>query len=298
MRSRSRRVASIGPVSISTGSTPTRHWSTTRARGRSPSSRARAAVVSKHRGRAVGDLRRRCPRCARRPRGRRASASPALRATSRAVLRRARRDGSCRSACLPRRRRARRSAATSRSNRPSAQARCARCCDSSPNCVGVGAGDAPLVGDALGAFELRRELVVVAVRRGASAGRSRRAPPRRAGRGSSTRRRTTSATSTTPAATSAAARLVACCDDPHWLSTVVAATSSGSPALSQARPRDVERLLADLAHAAADDLADLQRVDAGAVDRPPAAPRRAGRRDAPWRARRCGDRAALGPLRR
>ena len=32
--------------------------------------------------------------------------------------------------------------------------------------VGVGAGDAPLVGDALGAFELRRELVVLAVRRG------------------------------------------------------------------------------------------------------------------------------------
>ena len=36
VRSSRRRVASIGPVSISTGSTPTRHWSTMRARGRQP----------------------------------------------------------------------------------------------------------------------------------------------------------------------------------------------------------------------------------------------------------------------
>ena len=39
-----------------------------------------------------------------------------------------------------------------------------------------------------------------------------------------------------------------------------------------AQPRgagDVERLLADLAHAAADDLADLERVDAGPLDRGP-----------------------------
>jgi hypothetical protein len=36
------------------------------------------------------------------------------------------------------------------------------------------------------------------------------------------------------AATSAVARLVACCDEPHWVSTVVAATVSGSPAVSQA----------------------------------------------------------------
>src|SRR5919112_1242554 len=42
------------------------------------------------------------------------------------------------------------------------------------------------------------------------------------------------ATSTAPAPTSEAARLVACCDDPHWLSTVVAATERGSPAVSQA----------------------------------------------------------------
>ena len=42
------------------------------------------------------------------------------------------------------------------------------------------------------------------------------------------------AASTTPAATNEVARFVACCDDPHWVSTVVAAVPSGSPALSQA----------------------------------------------------------------
>src|ERR687897_1410033 len=41
------------------------------------------------------------------------------------------------------------------------------------------------------------------------------------------------ATSTAPEPTSEAARLVACCDDPHWLSTVVAATDRGNPAVSQ-----------------------------------------------------------------
>ena len=42
------------------------------------------------------------------------------------------------------------------------------------------------------------------------------------------------ALSTTPDATSEYARLVACCDDPHCASTVVAATSIGSPAVSHA----------------------------------------------------------------
>ena len=41
------------------------------------------------------------------------------------------------------------------------------------------------------------------------------------------------ATSTVPEATSAYARLVACWEEPHWESTVVAATSRGSPAVSQ-----------------------------------------------------------------
>jgi hypothetical protein len=42
------------------------------------------------------------------------------------------------------------------------------------------------------------------------------------------------ATSTTPEPTRLVARLVACWDEPHWVSTVVAAVVSGSPALSQA----------------------------------------------------------------
>jgi hypothetical protein len=43
-----------------------------------------------------------------------------------------------------------------------------------------------------------------------------------------------SATSTAPAPTREAARFVACWLDPHWVSTVVAATDSGRPAVSQA----------------------------------------------------------------
>ena len=76
-----------------------------------------------------------------------------------------------------------------------------------------------------------------------------------------------SATSTTPAFTSVAARLVACCDEPHWASTVVAATSSGMPADEPRGAGDVERLLADLAHAAADELADLVGIDPRPLDR-------------------------------
>ena len=41
-------------------------------------------------------------------------------------------------------------------------------------------------------------------------------------------------TSAAPEAMRPAPRLVACCDEPHWLSTVVAATVSGSPAVSHA----------------------------------------------------------------
>ena len=42
------------------------------------------------------------------------------------------------------------------------------------------------------------------------------------------------ATSTTPEAISEVAKLVACWLEPHWVSTVVAAVSSGSPAESHA----------------------------------------------------------------
>ena len=58
---------------------------------------------------------------------------------------------------------------------------------------------------------------------------------------------------------------MACCDDPHWLSTVVAATERGRPAVSQA----VRVTLKDCSPAwvtqPPDDLADLGRVDAGAT---------------------------------
>ena len=46
LRSSSCAVAGIGPVSIITGSTPTVVWSTIRARGVTPSSLARSAVIS------------------------------------------------------------------------------------------------------------------------------------------------------------------------------------------------------------------------------------------------------------
>ncbi len=75
-----------------------------------------------------------------------------------------------------------------------------------------------------------------------------------------------SATSTTPEPTSDVARLVACWLEPHWVSTVVLATLSGRPGGQPGRAADVERLLADLADAAGDDLADLGGVDAVALD--------------------------------
>ena len=58
------------------------------------------------------------------------------------------------------------------------------------------------------------------------------------------------------------ARLVACWLDPHWVSTVVAAVGQRQAGGEPGGAGDVEGLLADLADAAADDLADLGRVDA------------------------------------
>ena len=57
MRSRILAVAGIGPSSIFTGSQPTVVWSTIRARGVRPSSSAFSARHQQHRGGAVGDLR-------------------------------------------------------------------------------------------------------------------------------------------------------------------------------------------------------------------------------------------------
>jgi hypothetical protein len=69
-----------------------------------------------------------------------------------------------------------------------------------------------------------------------------------------------------PAPIMPAASVVACWLEPHWLSTVVAATSRGESLREPRRARDVERLLPHLRHAAADDLPDLPWVDAGTLD--------------------------------
>jgi hypothetical protein len=64
------------------------------------------------------------------------------------------------------------------------------------------------------------------------------------------------ATSTTPEPTSDVARLVACWLEPHCVSTVVLAVER-QPGRQPRGAGDVEALLADLAHAATDHLADL-----------------------------------------
>ena len=74
------------------------------------------------------------------------------------------------------------------------------------------------------------------------------------------------ATSTTPEPISDAARPVACWLEPHCVSTVVAAVVEREPGREPRGAGDVERLLAGLADAAADDLLDLGRVDTGPVD--------------------------------
>ena len=90
--------------------------------------------------------------------------------------------------------------------------------------VGVVAGDAPLVGDALGALELRGELVLREVRLRDRTAEARRSALEPIGTRLMTSTPQATATSTTPAPTRPVARLVACCDEPHWVSTVVAAT--------------------------------------------------------------------------
>ena len=49
-------MASIGPVSMSTGSVPTRHWSAIRAAGSQAELAGPVGGHEQHRGRAVGDL--------------------------------------------------------------------------------------------------------------------------------------------------------------------------------------------------------------------------------------------------
>ena len=74
------------------------------------------------------------------------------------------------------------------------------------------------------------------------------------------------ATSTTSLPTSDVARLVACWLDPHCVSMRGRRGREREAGRQPRRAGDVEALLADLADAAADDLADLGRVDAGAFD--------------------------------
>ena len=74
------------------------------------------------------------------------------------------------------------------------------------------------------------------------------------------------ATSWTPEAISAAAKLIACWAEPHWRSTVVAGRLDRQAGLEPGVAADVERLLAELLHAAGDDVLDLRRVDPGALD--------------------------------
>ena len=72
--------------------------------------------------------------------------------------------------------------------------------------------------------------------------------------------------SAVPLITACAAKCTACCDEPHWRSTVVPGTSSGSPADEPARAGDVAGLRADRVDAAEHDVVDRGRVDVGALD--------------------------------
>ncbi len=69
-----------------------------------------------------------------------------------------------------------------------------------------------------------------------------------------------------PVAMRPATRWLACCALPHWQSTLVAPTCSGSPAISQGLPGDVVGLLAVLGDATADHLLDAAGVDSGLLD--------------------------------
>ena len=69
-----------------------------------------------------------------------------------------------------------------------------------------------------------------------------------------------------PAWTPCAAKWIACWDEPHWRSTDVPGTSTGKPGGEPAVACDVDALLADLADATGDDVVDLKRVDAAALD--------------------------------
>ena len=192
--------------------------------------------------------------------------------------------------------RARRPARPRARSGPRPRPRCARCCDCETEPVAVVAGDAPLVGDAFGALELRRQLVVLACTTSASGGRSRPAPPRRAAPAHIDSTPQTSATSTTPAFTSVGREVRRLLRRAALRSRRCGRDREREARAEPRGARDVERLLADLAHAAADDLTDERGIDARPFDRGLLHTGRAGRRDARSRDRRCacpsGDRTA------
>ena len=215
----------------------------------------------------------------------------------RAGPRRARPGGWCRWACPRRRRRARRPARPGHRSGPRPR-RWRPLLRGQAERAGVGAGDAPPVGDALGALELRGELVAAEVGLGMgtpSPSLRDEFEPMGTRDMSSTPQAT--ATSTTPEPTRLVATLVACCEEPHWVSTVVAAVVSGRPALSHAvRPMLNDCSPTWLTHPVTTWPTSAGRCPSGPPARSPRWP--AARPGARSTARRCGGRRGSGRLRR
>ena len=292
-------MASIGPVSISTGSTADQAGVDDpgpRPRGRAPRPSRRWSAARRRRRRRSAT---RCRRCGRRPRGRRASAWPASRAWSRAGPRRGRRGG-CVPVGLPSSSRSgastgddlgveaalgpglRRPAAGTRRPNASVSSRvmphfsamrsAPSNCDVNSYCGEVGLGDRPCR-VALAEFEPDRH------------------PAHdldAAGDGDVDDAGADQAGGEVGGLLGRAA---------------LAVDGGGGHRERQAGGQpggagDVEGLLADLADAAADDLADLGRVDAGALDQLLLRRRPAGRRGGWWTGRRRAARRACGRLRR
>ena len=171
------------------------------------------------------------------------------------------------------------------SKRPSAQAWAARCCDCEAELVGVVAGDAPLVGDALGALELRRQLVAARSSDfgiGAAEAESFGAARRRSGTRLMTSTPQATATSTTPDADERRRR--------GWWPAATSRTgcrrwwrrpSSGRPAASHA----VRAMLNVCSPTWLTQPPTTWPIAPGrcrCARRAPSARRRAGRRDARW----------------
>ena len=172
----------------------------------------------------------------------------------------------------PRRSRRSPSGTISRSKRPSSIARIARWWLSSANALHVLARDVPLLGDHLGAAELRDLLRAVA-RDPALGARERIREAERLARsviadeiGIRLMFCTPPATtrSLVPLITACAAKCTACCDEPHWRSIVDARHVLGQARREPAGARDVAGLRADRVDAAEDHVLDGAGIDARA----------------------------------